>query len=157
MSFNNPPIKIKEIQIYCNCHATEDLEKVEQAILNIIPEDIRGKVETRITKTQGHAGNSIILIELKINHNKLINSALNYLVKKISDIDKEYLYQVKDNHLDKNNCFYIRFDKQAAFNDILNLDNGDNTIRLMIKFILYKREINKIFNSLENIGLIKKA
>ncbi len=50
----------------------------------------------------------------------------------------------------------MRFNKQDAYNDTISLDDGDNTIQYIIKFIIYKQEPNLLKEVLQNFGLLKK-
>ncbi|MBN1329581.1 MAG: hypothetical protein JXA54_08925 [Candidatus Heimdallarchaeota archaeon] len=148
--------KLKEINFSCSSHSTEDIERVKIAMLNLLPEIIRDKVEISEIKLRGHAGNEMFLLELDITQNKMIKDLLGYLAAKIQEIDKDSLLQEIDERIDENNCFYVRFNKQDAYNGIITLDDGDNTIRVVIKFIIYKQEPNLLTEALQNFGLIKK-
>ncbi|HUT82030.1 MAG TPA: RNA-binding domain-containing protein [Candidatus Bathyarchaeia archaeon] len=155
MSIDNR-YKLKEINFSCSSHSTEDVEKVKKAIVNLLPETIRDKVEISDVKLRGHAGNEISLLELNITQNKMISNILGYLASNILEIDKDSLLQEVDERIDENNCFYLRFNKQDAYNEVITLDDGDNSIRVVIKFIVYKQEPNLLTEALQNIGIIKK-
>ncbi|MCK5185090.1 MAG: hypothetical protein KAQ95_12350, partial [Candidatus Heimdallarchaeota archaeon] len=75
---------------------------------------------------------------------------------KMEDFDKEFLYRTLDTRVSKDNLMYYRVNKQDAFNEVLRLENDDNTIRVIIKFIVYKPEPNQIRNALIEYGIIKK-
>ena len=144
MSDTNQGFKINDIKIFCSSHATEDIEKVKQSMLHLIPEDHRNSVEIINIPIEGHAGNPIILLELKITQQRKINDALAFIAEKLDDIDKEIIAEELDNRIGEDNCLYLRFNKQDAYNEILKLDNMDNTIRYAIKFIIYKTADNII-------------
>ncbi len=97
--------KLKEITISCSSHSTEDIDKVKQAMINLLPEIIRDKVEISEIKLRGHAGNEMFLLELAITQNKLVKNSMEYLATKIQEIDKDSLLHEVDDRIDENNCF----------------------------------------------------
>ena len=144
MSKQNQGFKLNDIKIFCSAHSTEDTEKVKQSMLHLIPEVHRSSVEITELPIEGHAGNPIILLEMKITQKRKINDSLAFLAEKLDDLDKETIAEELESRIGKDNCVYLRFNKQEAFNEILKLDNVDNTIRLVIKFIIYKAADNII-------------
>jgi len=144
LSTKNQGFKLNDIKIFCSAHATEDIENVKQSMLHLIPEVHRNSVEITETPIEGHAGNPISLLELKITQKRKINDTLAFLAEKLDDLDKETIAEELESRIGKDNCVYLRFNKQEAFNENLKLDNEDNTIRLAIKFIIYKAAGNII-------------
>jgi RNA binding exosome subunit len=155
MSSQNQGFKINDIKIFCSAHATEDTEKVKQSMLHLIPETNRTSTEITEIPIEGHAGNPITLLELVITQKRKINDSLVFLAEKIDDLDKETIAEELDNRIGEDNSLYLRFNKQEAFNEVLKLDNADNTIRLTIKFIIYKTADNLIQQVLTSHKIIK--
>ena len=156
MSQKNSSFKLNAITFSCSSHSTEDLEKVKTALYNLIPESIRKEHEIKIQHISGHAGNPMQLLDLTIRKTRYLKATFDYLTEKIDDVDKEYLYQIAESRIGEDNWFYMRINKQDAFNNQIHLDDGDNTIRVVIKFIIYKPEPNQIINALVDYGIIKK-
>ena len=156
LSSKNKAFKLKEINFMSSAHITEDVEKVKTAIKNLLPENMRENAEIIETQIWGHAGNEIQLLNLTISQSKARKDVINYLVKNMEEFDRSYLYQQVDTRLDEHNCFYFRFNKQDAYNEKMLLDDKDDTIRVMMKFIVYKDEPNMIKDALEEYGLIVK-
>ncbi|MBK5114594.1 MAG: hypothetical protein KGD59_10480 [Candidatus Heimdallarchaeota archaeon] len=156
MSKENNTFRLKEITFSCSVHATEDLESVKTAVLHLVPENLREKLVIESTKITGHAGNPIHLVELLVSKSKMLNSVLTHLAEKMEDYDKEFLYRTLDTRVSEDNLVYYRVNKQDAFNEVLRIENDDNTIRVIIKFIVYKPEPNQIRNALVEYGIIKK-
>jgi len=156
LSNQNKTFRLKEITFSCSVHSTEDLEKVKTAILHLIPEKLRENAVVESTKMTGHAGNPIHLLELTISKNKLLNTILAHLAEIMEEFDKEFLYRTLDKRISKDNLLYFRVNKQDAFNEVLRIENDDNTIRVIFKFIVYKSEPNQIRNALVEYGIIKK-
>ena len=156
MSNENNTFRLKEITFSCSVHATEDSKSVKISVFNLVPENLREKLEIESTKITGHAGNPIYLVELVVSKSKMLKSVLAHLAEKMEDFDKEFLYRTLDTRVSKDNLMYYRVNKQDAFNEVLRLENDDNTIRVIIKFIIYKPEPNQIRNALIEYGIIKK-
>ncbi len=157
MATENSSIRLKKITFSCSAHATEDFDKVQTALLQMLPEDLREKIVIESTQITGHAGNPIHLLELTITKNKLLNSTLAYIASNLEEFDKEYLYQTLDSRISEDNQLYFRVNKQDAFNEVLRIENEDNTIRVIINFIVYKPDKNLIRNALIEYGIIKKG
>ena len=155
MSSQNKGFKINDIKIFCSAHATEDIEKVKQSMLHLIPETNRTSTEITEIPIEGHAGNPITLLELVITQKRKINDSLAFLAEKIDDLDKETIAEELENRIGEDNCLYLRFNKQEAFNEVLKLENADNSIRLVIKFIIYKTADNIIQQVLTSHKIIK--
>jgi len=150
-------IKIHDIRISCSAHATEDLVKVKEAMLFFLPEKLRVIEEITDLDIIGHAGHPIHLLELVVKHRRKILETVKYLAELLDDADKEFLFDELDSHLgEEDNCLYIRVNKQDALNETFTLDEKDNTIKLVIKLIIYQRKPQLIEKTLEEYGLIKK-
>ncbi|MHA1630593.1 MAG: RNA-binding domain-containing protein [Candidatus Heimdallarchaeota archaeon] len=156
MPVKEAPIQIKEIQFSTSAHATEDIQKVREALLNLLPEHLREKVEIKDTLITGHAGNEIHLLELKVSQKKAVKEILTYLGEQLNEYDTEKLGEEFEARIDQANCFYLRLNKQAAYTGQLVVDDSDNAIRLMIKFIIYKPNPTLIPKTLAAFGIIKK-
>jgi RNA binding exosome subunit len=157
LSTKSQPFKLKEIIYTCSAHDTEDLEKVKQAILNLTPEELHSKFEILDTILTGHAGNTIHLLELYVKSNRDIKRTLEYLASKIDDLDKEYLFDEFDKRIGEDNCLYLRFNKQDAFKKKITLEEKDNTIKVVIKFVIYKHEPDLIKNKLIEYDILRKG
>ena len=88
---------------------------------------------------------------------KLSPQSPNPSKEEMEEFDKEFLYRTLDNRISKDNLLYFRVNKQDAFNEVLRIENEDNAIRVILKFIVYKSEPNQIRNALEEYGIIKKG
>ncbi|MEM1575064.1 MAG: RNA-binding domain-containing protein [Nitrososphaerota archaeon] len=125
---------IKKIKIQSLCYATEDKEKVLEAINNIIsPYSINSlKISTDILN--GHYGDKIILIKIESKNEKQANEIFENIFKKMSKEDMKNFYESNLNSLlEKEEKAYIRFDKQKAYENILKICDGD-PIRIEVFF-----------------------
>jgi RNA binding exosome subunit len=111
MSFK-PPIAYIDIRVFA--HATEDTEKVQTAVRNLLPEKLAENIIFEKTTLTGHYGNPITLLAAKLTDKKLLPTALEKIGSCLGSLDKEELSRDLKLHIDKGNL-YLRFDKQSAY------------------------------------------
>jgi len=124
------PVTFIEIRLFA--HATEDSNKVAEAVKQIFPKDYTEEVEFKRTNLKGHYGNPITLFETKIKEGKIIRAFVDSLFSRISVIDKENLSKEINLHVEKGSL-YLRLDKQAALCGEIKLCTKD-PIRVRIRF-----------------------
>jgi RNA binding exosome subunit len=125
-----PPIAYIDIRVFA--HATEDPDKVQTAVRNLLPPELSENLIFEKTSCTGHHGNPIILFTSKLTDKKLLPKALEKIGKDLGALDKEDLDRDIKLHLEKGNM-YLRFDKQSAFLGSLKLIQND-PIHLKIHF-----------------------
>ena len=109
---SKPPIAYIDIRVFA--HATEDNEKVQTAVHNLLPEEIAQTIIFQTTSLTGHYGNPINLLTVKLKDKKLLLSALEKIGSGLNSLDKDELSRDLKLHLEKGNLF-LRFDKQSAY------------------------------------------
>jgi RNA binding exosome subunit len=122
-------IKTAEISVFA--HATEDEEKVKQAIKRIAPYE--HSFETQ--RLSGHYDDPITLLTSKALKKKEATDLLSNIIKKLSSLDKQTLLDELSNRVDPHGNLYLRLDKQRAFNGKITLHVND-PIRIKFKFQL---------------------
>ena len=130
-------------------HATEDLDKVMEAVRRIFPPECSGNIEFKKTKLKGHHGNPIVILETKIRKAEVISGFIQKLSEGLSSEDKERLLRRIDLHIERGNL-YLRLDKQAALYGELRLENSD-PIRICIHF--RRRWASKIPEACQKLGI----
>ncbi len=124
------PIAYVEIRVFS--HATEDLEKVQTAVRNILPEELTAELAFSKAALTGHHGNPITLLEVKLEDRKLLPLILEKIGSALGALDKEALAEEFKLRLEKRSLF-LRFDKQSAYLGTIKLGSND-PIRLKIHF-----------------------
>ncbi len=142
------PIAYLEIRVFS--HATEDLEKVETAVRNTLPEPLAAEVTFTKTNLVGHHGNPIVLVETKLTNRTTLPSVLEKIGSSLSSLDKEELTEEINQHIEKHNL-YLRFNKQSAFLGTLKIGH-DDPIRFEIHF--KNKASNEIINLCRQAGLL---
>jgi RNA binding exosome subunit len=125
-----PPIAYIDLRVFA--HATEDPDKVQTAVRNLLPTELSETLVFEIQSCTGHHGNPIVLFTSKLTDKKLLPKALEKIGKDLAALDKEELDRNIKLHIEKGNM-YLRFDKQSAFLGSLKLTQND-PIHLKIHF-----------------------
>jgi len=146
-------ITIERIEFNTHCHATEDCNKVLQAILNTIPSELHSELVVSKQILHGYYGNPIVLINAVLNTG--FDKFLEYLSSKLSESDKAILTVTLDLRYDhRGNKLYLRLSKQDAYNNRFTLYDGDDVVKIIISF-KGGRGLEKIREYLKSKGLIK--
>jgi RNA binding exosome subunit len=122
LSSSKYPIAYMEIRVFS--HATEDLEKVESAVRNMLPKALGETLNFSKLSLTGHHGNPIVLLEANFKDKTQLPLALEKIVAALSSLDKEQLCLDMKQHIEKHNL-YLRFDKQSAFLGAIMLVKDD--------------------------------
>jgi len=127
-------IKAEKIETSCIVYATEDFDKVRNAIKNLFPDKLKGKINLAKKKFTGYYGNPISTLTTEIKNS---NSAELFLIKlseKLGNEDRIELTEEFNKHLDNDGKLYLRLDKQAAYVNMLQLNqHGAIKVRISIK------------------------
>ena len=119
---SKPPIAYIDIRVFV--HSTEDNEKVQAAVRNLLPEELAQTIIFQTTSLTGHYGNPITLLTIKFTDKKLLPVALEKIGSGLNSLDKEELSRDLKLHLEKGNL-YLRFDKQSAFLGTIKFTQND--------------------------------
>ena len=109
------PVKlVREVEVSTFSHATEDEDKVEKAVKNLLPEENRDLWLTRKT-LKGYHGDPITIVTGKIRTKKGATGVLRRVVQELSSLDQQRLLDELEERLDEGGNLYIRLDKQNAY------------------------------------------
>ncbi len=133
---------IKFIEIETYVHATENIDKILQALKENILENT--KVPIILEVLWGTFGNRIIRVKIFIE-NKSSERILKRIICNISNIDK--LKRTIKDRIDKAGNIYIRLNKQELINGRLVLDDESDDI-IRVKARISRRLLKE---SLENL------
>lgn len=135
-------------------HATEDPEKVREALMNILPERAREDAAISCRHMKGHHGNPILLYVASISKPRALRALVDELSAKLDELDKRVLSNELISQFDEDGNLYIRLDKQAAFGNRVQLTQGD-PIRLKLKFVGRVVSPEAIKQSCEEWGVLR--
>jgi RNA binding exosome subunit len=118
-------------------HATEDIQKVEQAtrfLIEIISSLSRGQAQLNRQYMKGHHGNVIATVSAKLAAKALSPNVLRLLSQNLSESDRQFLGRDIESCVDEESGLYLRFDKQEACLQKVRLHQAD-PIRMKLKFV----------------------
>ncbi len=111
-------------------HSTEDPNKVKQALLNVIPKDLRSEVTFEESIVSGHYGNTIGILTLKFKSEKA-EKVFTHILCSLNTIDKAIFKATLSNRVGaKNSMVFLRLSKQDAYLGRILLMDGDDVIKV---------------------------
>jgi RNA binding exosome subunit len=143
-------LPVSEVDVSCFAHATEDEGKVLGAVKHILPLAFVESVIFEKTKAQGHHGNPIVVFEAKIKNKETVRAVVENIAANLTPLDKETLLNEVERHVEKSN-FYVRLDKQAAFQGAFKLAVVD-PIRVRLR--LKKSRFEDVVEICRGIGML---
>lgn len=105
------------IDLRAFCYATEDDQRVEDALRAYLPED----AEIERMKSEGHLGDRILILSARVENADEMRHILGRL-RELDGIDG--LRDELDQRVDDNCSFFVSLDKQAAYRDEIELGDG---------------------------------
>jgi len=142
------PIAYIDISFFS--HATEDEDKVIEAVRHLLPTAGVENIVFDRSSLRGHHGNPITLFEAKIKEQDIVKAVVENLSSRLSVLDKETLLREINLHVEKGNL-YLRFDKQAAFQGAFKLGVAD-PIRVRLRF--KKNRLEDVVQTCREIGML---
>jgi RNA binding exosome subunit len=143
-------IAIARVLISTHGHATEDIDKVKQAIMNILPLSLRNRISIVEETTVGYYGNPIVRLKVVLEGDDAIDFVKN-IFNLMSEGDKNVLLSTLDSRYNrKSNEIYIRLSKQDAYLGSATLYDGDDAIKIVITFA-YKRSSKDVRKLIEDL------
>lgn len=133
---NDFTFQISSVEFTTHVHATEDLDKVTQALLFLIPDNIHDKLKLKVDKVRGHWKNPISLLKTKFTDTDDVMQIIKHITTGLDDQDKSVVREGLERRIDKSHL-YLRFDKQSAFKGYFKLKDEDDVIRIKITFTIY--------------------
>ena len=125
--------KIVRVELAAHAHATEDPDKVQKALMNIVPEELRDRVAIEKSILEGHYNNPIVRIVAKLE-GRDAETFVKRLGEMLNEQDRGLLDALFDTRYDeRTGRLFIRFSKQDAYMGELRLHDGDDVIHVVIQ------------------------
>ena len=139
------PIAYIDIRVFS--HATEDEDKVTEAVKKVLAVDYIEGIIFEKHNLRGHHGNPITFFETRIKNKEALQAIVENLASHLNTLDKENLRSNIGAYTEEGSL-YIRLDKQAAFQGEFKLHPID-PIHVRLRFKKQKTEdITKICQEL---------
>ncbi len=113
MEAGRPTIDVLGVEVSTLAHATEDEDKVERAVRNLLPEGL-GEGRLKRQRLSGYHKDPLTLVTIKIKKRKGATQALRHTIALLSPLDRERLLGELEDRVDEAGNLYIRLDKQKA-------------------------------------------
>ena len=127
----NSPARAASVKISTITHATEDPEKVAQAIRNLsLGETPLGFAMNR---AKGHHGNEITTSAFTIRNTKKAELFLKNIWSALSQLDRTEVYSTLASRIDSTGTMFLRIDKQEGLKGRIRLLDID-PIKIEISF-----------------------
>jgi len=139
-----PRVPFHYIDLRTFCYATEDEKRVEEALRQFLPEEF----EIDRVENTGHHGDRIVILSARVETADGMRVVLDQLAA-LDSIDR--VLEELDERVDDNCSFFLRLDKQAAFNGLVRLGEGI-TLRAKVEAYPAKHE-KAVANAREAIQL----
>lgn len=146
-------VKIAHAFLETFSHVTEDASKVKEALLNVMPSEVRDKVAVLEEQALGHYGNPIIILRAELEED-LANKLAKYLGEKLDAVDKSAIKNQLDRFFNGCGNLYLKIDKQQAFMGKVALSEGDDIIKLRIGMTRFGKG-ESVLDYLKVIGLVQ--
>ncbi len=143
-------LPIVYIDLRFSAHATEDPNKVLEAVRRILPTQYLDLIAFKRADLRGHYSNPIILFETRIKKKEIMKALMENFSSKLEDPEKEKLLREFDLHVG-DGSLYLRLDKQAASMGELRLCAAD-PIRIRIRF--RKRKTEDVLQFCKEFGML---
>ncbi len=120
--------------------ATEDEEKVRQAVRSVLPPDMdlkNSRVVWRETVAKGVLGNPILIIEVKADRKSDARKIWKHIRSLLSEEDIKYITSHPYDFLDEYGTVHLRFDKQEAYLGRPVLTAGGDVVKVRAQLEAY--------------------
>ncbi len=142
---------VAKIEARAYSRATELPERVECAILNLFPEEFRKNTEMSTSKAGSQSGYDIQIVVVRLREKTGCEATLDHLFTGFDDRDRLRVKNSLMNRLNENCIFFLRIDKQAAFQGKIALADRPDVISVKIDIRQYPTcRQEDVKNMLEN-------
>lgn len=122
-------------------HATEDDERVEQAL-----RFASGADDVERSRSEGYHGNPITVMEAKITRSREIRD----FFASLDTNDVRKLLDTLELRVDEESMFFLRLDKQEAYQGRIVLGRGDDVISVRGKVKSYPQSRENAINAMRD-------
>ncbi len=147
-------LPVNSISARVIAHATEDEDKVLEALSNVLggvtEED---DVEVETFYAEGHHGNPITIFQVRLTRKAHIERVLEHWRKHLPEEEKRRVWEEVERRVDDHGNFYIRFDKQSAYLGELRVSDTDDVVRVKLNLEAYPASREGGIKALKRLGI----
>ncbi len=125
--------RIVRVELAAHAHATEDPDRVEKALLNLVPDGLKNRVKIERKVLEGHYNNPITRIVARLE-GRDAEEFVKGLGEMLNEQDKRILSALFESRYDeRSGRLFIRFSKQDAYMGEIRLHDGDDVVHVVIQ------------------------
>ncbi len=145
--------RVVRVELAAHAHATESVEKVEKALVNLVPPEARPRVKIVKSVMEGHYSNPITRITAVVEGGDA-EALLRHLASMLDEREKAVLEATLESRYDeREGRLYIRLGKQEAYLGKARLLEGDDVVRLVVVFQGSPR-LSEVRELLRSLGVL---
>ncbi|MFW9935136.1 MAG: RNA-binding domain-containing protein [Candidatus Thorarchaeota archaeon] len=142
------------LEMQASVHATEELDKVRTAMMNLFPQAVRSSLVFNSTKLRGHYHNPIIRLETQLRQRELIEQTLTSIGEQLRSEDRVIVARTFPSRVNKKGQIFLRLDKQEAYQGRVRIINRGDSIRLVVRFSGRKPSLSDLENLCRKFKLL---
>lgn len=120
------------VEISVFSYATEDEDKVERALRNMIPPGV-SNIKVDIRRLKGYYNDPITIMTASIRRRKDATETFRATMRALSTLDRYRLIEEVEERVDEAGNLYLRLDKQRALRGVEVLNEVD-PVRMIFRF-----------------------
>ena len=134
---------VQNLEITTLVHATEDPEKVIDAVSNLFPENVEAPLCEEV-KFTGVFGDALVMLKWTLKNRRPATETFNNVLLGLNGLDLQQVLDSLAARIDENKNLYMRLDKQKAALGVIRLDTHDS-IRIKARLlVLHKADPVKL-------------
>jgi RNA binding exosome subunit len=136
---------IHRINLRAIAHATEDVSRVRQALDFFLSGAgiLEGEKLIEELQVEGHHGNPITILSLQLKRKAECLAFAHFARERLSEGDVIRLREEMPERLDDDQVFHLRFNKQAAYLQLVKLTDSSDAIIAQVKIETYPKNREK--------------
>lgn len=135
----------RSLELETIVHATEDLDKVVEAVMNVLPTRARRRLRLKVKELKGHYGNPIKLLRARTRDASLASAVLRHVIASLPNPERAEVITNLERRL-SGGFLFLRLDKQRAFLGEVRLCEVDP---IWMKFSLVSSKPDEVRKALE--------
>jgi len=130
---------VDRIEARAHSRATEVVDRVQTAVLNLFPESAQESVEISIETTEGHRQTRIVVLSVVLQDRAACDSTLSFIAETLSEYEKLEIIRSLPLRLDDQCILFLRIDKQESFLGRMQLGKDPDVISVKIHLKQFPR------------------
>jgi RNA binding exosome subunit len=130
---------VDRIEARAHSRATEVIERVQTAVLNLFPESVQESAQIDIETTEGHRQTRIVVLSAVLEDKSSCESTLSFIAERLSETDRLAIIRSLPLRLDDQCILFLRIDKQESFLGRIQLAKDPDVISVKIHLKQYPR------------------